>query len=133
MRVRVIKRYSECFKRQVVEELEGGRFDSITQARLHHGIPGATTVQKWIKNYGRNHLQAKVIRVEKPDEQDQIRALKKRVGQLEQALGQTQAENVLNATFLKLACEQMGWDVGIFKKNCDGKLSTGRKGTGQAG
>ena len=133
MRVRVIKRYSECFKRQVVEELEGGRFDSITQARLHHGIPGATTVQKWIKNYGRNHLQAKVIRVEKPDEQDQIRAYKKRVAQLEQALGKTQAENVLNATFLKLACERMGMDVESFKKNCDGKPSTGPKGSAQAG
>ena len=31
MRVRVIKRYSECFKGQVVDELESGRFDSITQ------------------------------------------------------------------------------------------------------
>ena len=29
MRIRVIKRYSECFKRQVVEELENGRFASI--------------------------------------------------------------------------------------------------------
>ncbi len=58
---------------------------------------------------------------------------KKRVGQLEQALGQTQAENVLNATFLKLACEHMGMDVEIFKKNSDGKPSTGPKGTGQAG
>ena len=133
MRVRVIKRYSECFKRQVVEELESGRFASITQARLHHGISGMGTVQKWIKNYGRNHLQAKVVRVEKPDEQDQIRAFRKRVAQLEQALGQTQAENVLNATFLKLACERMGQDVENFKKNCDGKPSTGTKGSGRAG
>lgn len=133
MRVRVIKRYSECFKRQVVDELESGRFDSITQARLHHGIPGTTTVQAWIKNYGRNHLQAKVVRVEKPDEQDQLRAYKKRVSQLEQALGKTQAENVLNATFLKLACEWMGQDVENFKKNCDGKPSTGTKGSGRAG
>ena len=125
MRIRVIKRYSECFKRQVVEELENGRFESITQARLHHGIPGATTVQKWINQYGKNHLQAKVVRVEKPDEQDQIRAYKKRIVQLEQALGTTQAENVLNATFLKLACERMGLEVESFKKNSDGKPSTG--------
>ncbi|MGC9260718.1 MAG: transposase [Phycisphaerae bacterium] len=95
MRVRVIKRYSECFKRQVVDELESGRFDSINQARLHHGITGTTTVQKWIKNYGKNHLQAKVVRVEKPDEQDRIRGYKKRIAQLGQALGTTQAENVL--------------------------------------
>ena len=58
----------------MVEELENGRFESITQARLHHGIPGATTVQKWINKYGKNHLQAKVVRVEKPDEQDRIEA-----------------------------------------------------------
>ena len=132
MRVRVIKRYSECFKRQVVDELESGRFDSITQARLHHGIPGTTTVQKWIKHYGRNHLQAKVVRVEKPDEQDRIRAYKKQVAQLEQALGKTQAENVLNATFLKLACEQLGQDVESFKKKSDGKPSTGPEESGAA-
>ena len=124
MRIRVIKRYSECFKRQVVEELENGRFESITQARLHHGIPGATTVQKWINQYGKNHLQAKVVRVEKPDEQDQIRAYQKRVAQLEQALGKTQAENVLNAAFLKLACGRLGEDVEDFKKKSDGKRST---------
>ncbi|NNM87180.1 MAG: transposase [Phycisphaerae bacterium] len=56
MRERIIKRYSECFKRQVVEELENGRFESITQAQLHHGIPGVTTVQKWINKYGKNHF-----------------------------------------------------------------------------
>lgn len=133
MRVRVIKRYSEYFKRQVVDELENGRFTSITESRLHHGITGGTTIQTWLKKYGRNHLMAKVVRVEKPGEQDQLRAYKKRVSQLEQALGKTQAENVLNATFLKLACEWMGQDVENFKKNCDGKPSTGTKGSGRAG
>ncbi len=133
MRERIIKRYSECFKRQVVDELENGRFDSITRARLHHGIPGATTVQKWIKHYGRNHLQAKVVRVEKPDEPDRISAYQKQVAQLEQALGKTQAENVLHATFLKLACEQLGQDVESFKKKCDGKRSTGPQGPGPVG
>ncbi len=93
MRVRVIKRYSEYFKRQVVDELENGRFTSITESRLHHGITGGTTIQTWLKKYGRNHLMAKVVRVEKPGEQDQLRAYKKRVSQLEQALGKTQAEN----------------------------------------
>ena len=117
MRVRLIKRYSECFKRQVVDELEKGRFDSITQTRLHHGISGATTVKKWIKHYGRNHIQAKVVRVEKPDKQDRIRGYKKQIAQLEQALGKTQAENVLNATLLSLACQELGQDVVEFKKS----------------
>ena len=120
MRIRVIKRYSECFKRQVVEELENGRFESITQARLHHGIPGATTVQKWINQYGKNHLQAKVVRVEKPNERDRIQELKKRVSELERVLGRTQAENVMNATFLELACQELGRDVDTFKKKVNG-------------
>ncbi len=123
MRIRLIRRYSECFKRQVVDELEDGRFASITQARLHHGIAGTTTVQRWIKHYGRDHLQAKVVRVEKPDEQDRMPEYKKRIVQLEQALGKTQAENVLNATFLKLACEQLGQEVESFKKKSDGRRS----------
>jgi transposase len=133
MRIRLIKRYSECFKRQVVEELENGRFESITQARLHHGITGGTTIQTWLKKYGRNHLMAKVVRVEKPDEQDRIREYKKRIAQLEQALGTTQAENVLNAAFLKLACEQLGQEVESFKKKSDGKRSTPPGGVGRAG
>ena len=71
--------------------------------------------------------------MEKPDEPDRISAYQKQVAQLEQALGKTQAENVLHATFLKLACEQLGQDVESFKKKCDGKRSTGPQGPGPVG
>ena len=124
MRERIIKRYSECFKRQVVEDLEHGRFSSITEARIHHGITGSITIQKWLNHYGKNHLQAKVVRVEKPDEKDRIREYKRQIVQLQQALGQTQAENVLNAEFLKLACEALGQEVDTFKKKSVGRPST---------
>ncbi|MGC8552018.1 MAG: hypothetical protein ACP5O7_04035 [Phycisphaerae bacterium] len=77
-------------------------------------------MQKWLRRYGKNHLQAKVVRVEMPDEQDRIRELKKRVAELQRALGRTQAENVMNATFLKLACQELGRDVDTFKKNVNG-------------
>jgi transposase-like protein len=117
MRERIIKRYSECFKRQVVEDLERGRFESIKQIKRHYGITGATTVRGWLNHYGKNHLQAKVVRVEKPDEKDRIREYKRQIVQLQQALGQTQAENVLNAEFLKLACEALGQEVDTFKKS----------------
>ncbi len=132
MRERVIKRYNERFKRQVVDEAESGRFDSIAQTRSHHGIAGSTTVQTWIKNYGRNNLQAKVVQMEKSDEQERIRGYKKQLAQLEQALGKAQAENLLNATFLKLACEELGQGVESFKKKSDEKPSTGPQGAGAA-
>ena len=109
-------RYSEAFVMQVVGDLESGRMDSIESARRHHGIGGCSTIQRWLRKYGRNWLLPKVVRVEKPDEASQLAKMRGRVAQLEQALGQTQAENVLNQQYLLLACEQLGQDAESFKK-----------------
>jgi transposase len=121
---RIIVRYSMSFKQQVVRELESGRFSSISEANEHYGITGATTVRNWLVKYGRNHLCPKVVRVEKPDEKDKILQLKRQIKQLKEALGQTQAENVINQEFLKIACEQMGQDIESFKKKAGTKLFT---------
>ena len=121
---RIIVRYSMSFKQQVVRELESGRFSSISEANEHYGITGTTTVRNWLVKYGRNHLCPKVVRVEKPNEKDQILQLKRQIKQLKEALGQTQAENVINQEFLKIACEQLGKDVDSFKKKADTKLFT---------
>jgi transposase len=125
MQERIIRRYSECFKRQVVGELESGRFASIAAARGHYEIGGKPTVGRWLARYGKNHLLAKVVRVELPGEMDRIAELKRQVAQLQKALGQTQAENLLNAEYLKLACERLGEAPERFKKKCAGKPSTG--------
>jgi transposase len=124
MRDRLIRRYSQCFKRQVVEELESGRFSSIQEVSAHHGITGSTTVRDWVRRLGKNQLLAKVVRVEQVGEADRIVELRRQVARLEKALGQTQAESLLNAEYLKLACERMGEAVESFKKKSDGKRST---------
>jgi transposase len=121
---RTVVRYSSCFKRQVVADLESGRLSSIEAARAHYGIGGATTIQRWLGQLGKNHLQAKVVRVQRPDEVDQMRQLKQRIVELERALGRTAAENVLHAEYLKQACDAMGEDVEAFKKKSAGGLST---------
>ena len=115
----VLIRYSSCFKRQVVSEIESGRFDNINQAQRHYGITGCGTVRRWLEQFGRNDLCPKVIRVEKPDEKNQIRELKKQIRQLKEALGQTQAEKVIGDAFLEIACEKMDVDVEEFKKKVD--------------
>lgn len=115
----ILIRYSSSFKRQVVSEIESGRFDNINQAQRHYGITGCGTVRRWLDQFGRNHLCPKVVRVEKPDEKNQIRELKKQVRQLKEALGQTQAEKVIGDAFLEIACEDMGVDVESFKKKVD--------------
>lgn len=120
---RIIKQYSSCFKRQVVEDMESGRFDTIMAVQHHYGIGGMDTIQRWLRQYGKHHLTPKVVIVQKPDEKDQIRQLKRQVAELQRVLGQTQTENVLNAEFLKIACDQLGCDLEAFKKKADGTRS----------
>lgn len=109
-------RYSMAFKQQVLSDLEAGRFGSILEARSHYGIRGASTIRRWLGRYGRNHLIPKVVRVETPDEAERMRELQRRVRDLEQALGRTQLERMLDESYLRLACEALGTDVGSFKK-----------------
>lgn len=125
MKDRITRRYSQAFKRQVVQEIESGRFASIQAAGVHHGIAGATTVRDWVRQFGKNHLLAKVVRVEQVGEADVMSDLRRQIERLQKALGQTQAQNLLNAEYLKLACGRMGEEVEAFKKKSDGKPCTG--------
>jgi len=127
MRQRIVIRYSMSFKQQVINQLEAGRFSSINEAKEHFGIRRSYTIQKWLKKYGRNHLCAKVVRVEKPDEKNRVLELRKQVRQLKEALGQTQAEKIIGEEFLKIACERLGQDVEDFKKKADTKRFTAQK------
>lgn len=119
----VLIRYSNSFKRQVVSEIESGRFENINQAQRHYDIRGCGTVRRWLEKFGRNHLCPKVIRVEKPNEKDQINELKRQVRQLKEALGHTQAEKVIGDAFLEIACDKMGVEVDEFKKKADTQRS----------
>ena len=119
MQASVQVRYSMAFKRQVVAELESGRFRSIEEARKHYGIGGSMTVRRWLQRFGKNHLMAKVVRVEKPDEANEIRQLKQEVRRLREALGEAHLKSVLDASFLKLACQRFGEDPESFKKKHD--------------
>ena len=130
MEHRTVRQYSLCFKRQVIDDLESGRFGSIDAARRHYGIRGRGTIQIWLRKYGKNHLLPKVVIVQKPDEKDQIRELKRQVAELQRVLGQTQAQNVLNGEFLKLACDQLGCEIEAFKKKR--RHHAVRQGVGQS-
>lgn len=117
---RVVVRYSDSFKRRVVEEIESGRFPSIYAANLHHGIKGMRTVKTWVARLGKAHLLAKVVRVETPHEAELVACLRREIAQLQKALGQTQARSLLNESYLELACRRMGEEVEAFKKKSDG-------------
>ena len=116
-------RYSEAFKLQVLREIEEGRFATRVGACRAYGIRGQGTIERWAVKYGKNHLVGKVIRVETPKEVSEVKALRKRVRDLEKALASERLDHMLGDAYLNIACRAAGIeDVDDFKKKHAGKL-----------
>ncbi len=109
-------RYSEAFKRQVVDEIERGKHASPFSARKTYRITGAGTVERWIRKYGREDLLPKILRVESLKERDEIKEARKRIKKLETALADAHIDCCLEHSFLEIACERMGVSLEDFKK-----------------
>ena len=115
-------RYSEAFKMEAVRELESGDLP-FGEIQRKYGIRGAGTVQEWVRKYG-NGTRGKVIRVERPEEINELKRLKARVRQLESALADANIDAALERAYTRMACQRAGiTDVAEFKK----------KGAGQPG
>ena len=112
---KVIVRYSDCFKRSVIEEIEKNGL-SIEDCRQKYAIGGATTIQKWLKIYGKNHLLNKIVRVETIDEIQEIKALKKEIKALKEAYAEMTIEKKVYETYLQVYGEETGRSEEIKKK-----------------
>jgi len=123
MKQHKIIRYSEAFKRQVVEQIQSGKYHNIAQARRAYGIRGALTVNSWLERYGNKDLLPKQIKIMSLNEIDEAKELKKRVRALETALADAQMRSLLNEAHLEIACERMKTDVETFKKNTPRRYS----------
>ena len=105
---RITIRYSEAFKLQIIQELESGKLNCVHQAQEKYGITGAATIPGWLKKYGRQDILPKRVRVEMPDEKDQIKKYKERIRLLEKALADSKVSEVVNQAYFEIACEQAG-------------------------
>ena len=109
----VIKRYSTAFKKKVIEEIESGKLTKSGARRLY-GIGGETTIQKWIKQFGKLHLLNKIVRIEMKDEVSKLKQLEKEKRDLESALAQAHLKLVVYESIIEVAEEELGKDL---KKN----------------
>ena len=123
---RVIKptiRYSKAFQIQIVGELERDHL-TVAEVRRKYGIRGAGTVEQWIRLYG-NGTRGKIIRVETPEEINELKQLKERVKRLESLLADANIDLALERAYMQIACERAGIkDVEAFKKKNRGKQGT---------
>jgi transposase-like protein len=118
-----IVRYSEAFKQQVISELEAGKFSGPFAAARAYGIRGAVTIDGWLRKYGRRDLMPRRLTITTMEEQDEAKALKKRVRELEKALADTHMKELLGEAYLDIACQRLGLAVEEFKKKAAMKLS----------
>lgn len=123
-------RYSEAFKRQVVEQIDRGKYHTAEEARRAYGIRGTMTVGRWIRAYGRAELQVKRVRIETMQEIDEMKAARKRIRELEGALADAHMDCLLEHAFLEIACERMDTTPEDFKKKHALTLSDVRKTRG---
>jgi transposase-like protein len=125
--IKPVIRYSEAFKRQVVDELENGKFSSISEAQRAYRIKGNMTVRNWVLRYGTQALLPKYVRVQTMKERDELKDAKARIRELEAALSDAHVDHVLEKAYLHVACDRMGVDPDDFKKKNATTLSKLRK------
>jgi transposase-like protein len=104
---------------EVVREVEGKDL-AFAQVQRKYGIGSEASVGRWVRRYG-NGSRGKVIRVQKPEEVDEVKRLKQRVRRLETALADANVDLALERAYTRIACERAGIkDVEEFKKKADG-------------
>ena len=111
-------RYSTAFKLKIISEIESGKF-SIGQARRIYNIKGSSTIQKWLKKYGKSHLTPQIIRVQMKDEKDHVKELEKKIKLLERALSQAHCDNICWQSLVEVIDEKFNINS---KKNFGAKL-----------
>ncbi|MDR1126944.1 MAG: transposase [Treponema sp.] len=72
--MRDVIRYSKAFKRRLVEDMGNGKYQNLNEARRRNGIRGGSTLSRWLKQYGREDMLPKRIKVETMNELDELKA-----------------------------------------------------------
>lgn len=113
------RRYSDAFKRQVVEAIEAEGYTHPQAAELY-GC-SQSSIHRWLKKYGKNHLLNKVVRIQTMDETDRIGELNQQIAELKEALADVHLDQKVTENRLKIACRQLGIDPEEFKKKHEEK------------
>ena len=111
MRTVTIKRYSLAFKQAVVREYEAG--ESLTSLSHKYGITGATTLKKWVEQFGRYGTRHKLMVIQKPEEQNRVHELEQQITNLEKALAQVTLDKLMLTATLEVV--ERDYDIKVKK------------------
>lgn len=105
---KIIKHFSEAFKREKVTLFEEGKITVIQIQRMYSVSSAA--VYKWIAKFGNTPKGERII-FEKASEELQTLSLMQKVAELERALGQTHLQLAYSNEVISLASKELGYDL----------------------
>ncbi len=113
-RIHAQRKYSEEFKRKLVEEFEKGIM-SVRQMERHYGVANSA-IYRWIYTYSTyNEKNVRVVEM-KDSQTNRVKELEKKVKELERCVGQKQIMIDYLEKMIDLARETYSIDI---KKNSD--------------
>jgi transposase-like protein len=114
--MRDVIRYGGAFKLRLAEEAAAGKYRSLDEAGRRNGIRGGVTLKKWIKQYGREDMLPKRIKVETVKEIDEPHEARRRIREPEAALANAHMDYCLESAFLDIARKRLGTGTEELKK-----------------
>lgn len=115
-----IIRYSLSFKKMVVKQIEEGL--EIEAARRRYGIGGGSTIQRWIRKFGKHQLLNKVVHIQTMEEKDRVKELEAEIKKLKMALADSLLAQRCLETVIDEANKEYKTDL---KKNFGDSASSG--------
>ena len=119
--------FSETFKRKKVNEIERN-LTTVAEISREYQVT-RWDVYNWIYKYSRNLQRGTKQVIEMKSDTRKIQALKEKVKDLEQLVGQKQIELEFHKKMVEIASEEVGFDI---KKKYGSKRSTGSGTTGKS-
>lgn len=102
--------FSEELRKEVVKSIESGKL-TIAQAKRDYGIKGTQTVYDWIYRYSRTLKKGTRIVMEKDSQDKTNEELRKRIKDLESALGRKSLEADLFRAIVEEASKEYKIDL----------------------
>lgn len=85
--------------------------------RARYGIGGDHTIPRWVRQYGREGVRHKLMRIQHASEHDRVKELEARIQDLESALAEKSLDELMYKAMLRVVEEKYGIDL---KKETDG-------------
>lgn len=123
-RARQLRRFSEEFKKQKVQEIQS-KSTTISEVCKAYEVAD-TNVRKWIAKYSSNYRKGIVTIVESESDTKKLIEAKKRIAELERLIGQKQIQLEFKDKMIELAEEYYQIDI---KKKFESKPSSGSGNT----